>query len=97
MDAAAEVHEPVDHLPQLTSLRHELPGNDGGQGEQGPSDNPGEVTNASLADAIATTARNPLSIAPLTQTISDPPTQGQVHNIQNAHHELLAIIFRPPT
>ncbi len=61
---------------------------------QGP---PGEVTSAALTDAIGTTARNPISFAPLTQYISDPPTQAEVQAIQGAFNALLTVLQRPPT
>lgn len=72
-------------------------GSEGPPGPPGPDGPPGEVTLAMLNEAIAGTARNPASLSPLTQTISDPPTQEQVQNLQNAYNEMLAILFRPPT
>lgn len=72
-------------------------GAQGPEGPQGPPGPPGEVTTSDLNSAIAGTARNPLSLTPLTQSISDPPTQEQVQNIQNLLNALLTEAQRPPT
>lgn len=86
---------------QLNALHDEIlaipagpEGPQGPPGEQGP---PGPVTVSDLNDAIATTARNPSNLTPLTQTISDPPSQAEVQAIQTALNDLLATLFRPPT
>ena len=66
-------------------------GADGGTGPSGP---PGEVTQAALDSAIAGTARNPSTIAPLIFAISDPPTQAEVQALLDAHNALLAALLR---
>lgn len=55
---------------------------------------PGEVTIAQLDSAIAATARNPTGVSPLTQSISDPPTQAEVQAIQDAYNALLGAVVR---
>lgn len=55
--------------------------------------NANAATNA-LAAAINGTAVNP-SVATLTQSISNPPTQAQVQAIQNKLNELINAITRP--
>jgi hypothetical protein len=47
-------------------------------GADGADGAPGEVTNAALDAAIATTAQNPSSIGPYTGTFSDPVTQAEM-------------------
>ncbi len=54
--------------------------------------NANAATNA-LNAAIDGTAMNP-SVATLTQTISNPPTQAQVQAIQNKVNELINAITR---
>lgn len=66
----------------------------GPQGETGPQGPMGEVTTGTLIMAMATTARNPSGLSPLTQTISDPPTQAEVQNLQDAYNALLAAVLR---
>lgn len=53
----------------------------GPQGVPGPQGIPGptgDVSTQQLADAIATTARNPASVAPFPGTFSDPPTRAEM-------------------
>lgn len=96
-------------LAQLNSLHEEIAsipqGPPGPEGPQGPSGadgapgapgSPGEVTTAALNEAIAGTARNPINLAPLNITISDPPTQSEVQALLDGHNQLLAEIKRLP-
>jgi len=55
---------------------------------------PGSAEQAAPDTAIAGTAQNPIGIAPLALTISDPPTQGEVQAIMDAYNALLAAIQR---
>jgi hypothetical protein len=71
-------------------------GEQGQQGEPGPQGLPGEVTNAQLSTAIATTAVNPSNIQPLNITISDPPTQGEVQQILSRMNDLISALYRAP-
>ncbi len=64
-------------------------GPDGGQGEQGIQGPPGEVTNATLANAISGTSRNTNGVATLGLAVSDPPTQGEMQTIVNKVDELI--------
>ncbi len=48
------------------------------RGDPGPEGSAGEVSSGQLADAIATTAQNPVSLAPFEGTFSDPPTQSEM-------------------
>lgn len=61
---------------------------------------PGEVTTAQMDGAIAlaitATARNPTSVAPMSMSFSDPPTQGELMQVQDKYNELLAALFRTP-
>ncbi len=52
------------------------------------------MTAQQLADAIATTARNPSGISPLTVSISDPPTQSEVQAIVDWLGPLLQALQR---
>ncbi len=71
------------------------PGPSGGPpGPEGPQGPPGEVTQAALDAAIATTALNPSGVAPLSLTISDPPTQAEVQAVVDAYNALLAALLR---
>ncbi|MEQ1860359.1 MAG: hypothetical protein ABMA13_10515 [Chthoniobacteraceae bacterium] len=71
-------------------------GNDGGQGPQGDTGAAGEVTNAALDAAIAGTARNPVAVALLSLTVSDPPTQSELQQVVDKINELITAIFRAP-
>ena len=51
-------------------------GEQGPRGEQGPE---GQVSGPQLADAVATTARNPSAIGPFSGTFGEPPTQGELY------------------
>jgi hypothetical protein len=63
----------------VVHLAFGIPGGmSGAAGATGPQGAPGEVTNAALNAAIATTARNPDAIGPFTGTFSDPPTQAEM-------------------
>jgi len=64
-------------------------GNDGGQGDQGIQGPPGEVTNATLANAISGTSRNSNGVATLGLAVSDPPTQGEMQTLVNKVDELI--------
>lgn len=64
-------------------------GSDGAPGTQGP---PGEVTNATLAGAIAGTARNPIGLTTLDTPFADPDAEA----LRVAYNTLLTTIFRPP-
>ena len=52
----------------------------GPQGEPGPQGPPGEVTEAQLESAMATTALNPNAVGPYTGAFSDPPTQAEMQD-----------------
>jgi hypothetical protein len=52
------------------------------------------IAGVSLTDSIYGTAQNPDSVAALSQTISNPPTQAQVQNIQNKLNELINALAR---
>lgn len=81
-------------LPKL-ELRRQAgpPGNDGAQGEQGATGNPGEVTYAVLNEALATTARNPAGLMPLQSPYGDPASE----ELRVAHNLLLTTLLRAPT
>lgn len=64
-------------------------GSDGAPGVQGP---PGEVTNATLAGAIAGTARNPVGLAALDTPFADPDAE----SLRVFCNTLLGLLFRPP-
>ncbi len=64
-------------------------GTDGGQGDQGIQGPPGEVTNATLANAISGTSRNTNGVATLGLVVSDPPTQGEMQTLVNKVDELI--------
>ena len=55
---------------------------------------PGEVSNGTLASEIAGTARNPNSVAMLSGSISDPPTQAEVQALHDKINELIAAMQR---
>jgi len=61
-----------------------------------PAGEPGEVTQAALDAAILGTAQNPASIAPLSITISDPPTKAEVEAILSTLNTLIGLLQRPP-
>lgn len=67
-------------------------GQNGQDGQQGP---PGEVTNAQLVSAIATTAQSPGSVQPLALSFSDPPTAAELTQVQDKLNELLNALKRP--
>lgn len=67
----------------------------GQDGAQGPQGQPGEVTAAQLAEAIATTANNTNPIATLDIPISDPPTQSEVTQVLAKLNELIVALRRP--
>ncbi len=64
-------------------------GNDGGEGQQGIQGPPGEVTNATLANAISGTSSNTNAVSTLGLAVSDPPTQGEMQTIVNKIDELI--------
>ena len=49
-----------------------------------------------IAQAIMATARNPTSVAPMSMSFSDPPTQGELMQVQDKYNELLAALYRTP-
>jgi hypothetical protein len=55
---------------------------------------PGGVTEEQLTSAINGTAKNADGVAALYQTISDPPTQGEVQAIQDKLNELIMALRR---
>jgi hypothetical protein len=59
-------------------------------------DSNASTASTDLANAINGTAQNP-SVTTLSQSISNPPTQAQVQNIQNKINELINAITRPPS
>lgn len=63
----------------------------GAEGVQGP---PGEVTNAQLTSAIATTAQNPSGVAPLSQSADSNYNQGQMQQVMDKLDEVLNAIKR---
>lgn len=63
----------------------------GAEGVQGP---PGEVTSAQLSSAIATTAQNPSSVAPLSQFADGNYNQTQMQQVMDKVDELLNAIKR---
>ena len=64
----------------------------GAEGVQGP---PGEVTTAQLTSAIATTAQNPSTVSPLSQTADANYNQGQMQQVMDKLDEILNAIKRP--
>jgi|GEM_PF-216287 len=68
-----------------------FPGNDGGNGPQGP---PGEVTNMQLNSAINGTSNNSNGVNTLVMTVSDPPTVGEVQAIASKLDELILALRR---
>lgn len=68
----------------------------GAQGIQGYQGPPGEVTTSQLDTAIATTAQNPTSVSPLSISFSDPPTSGELVQVQDKLNELLSALQRGP-
>lgn len=66
------------------------------RGSEGPQGQPGEVTAAQLASAIATTAQNPSNVQPLNMSFSDPPTSGELTQVQDKFNELLTALYRAP-
>ena len=83
--------EAVPAGPQGIPGPQGLPGSDGMTGPQG---NPGEVTNAALAIAIATSSANSNPVALLNMTLSDPPTQAQVQALSAKIDELITQLRR---
>ena len=74
----------------------------GAQGEQGVQGLPGEVTNAALASALATTlnsaaansSANTNAVTPLGILVSDPPTQAELQAVVNKLDELITALRR---
>ena len=64
----------------------------GAEGVQGP---PGEVTTAQLTAAIATTAQNPSSVSPLSQTADGTYNPTQMQQVLDKLDEILNAIKRP--
>jgi hypothetical protein len=63
----------------------------GAEGAQGP---PGEVTSSELSTAISTTALNPNSVSPLSQTALSYYDETQMQAVMNKLDELLAALTR---
>ena len=55
---------------------------------------PGEVTAATLATAIASTAQNPTALAPFPGIFSDPPTQAEMNAFAAYVETLCAALIR---
>ncbi|MEQ1859603.1 MAG: hypothetical protein ABMA13_06680 [Chthoniobacteraceae bacterium] len=49
-----------------------------------------------LNSAIAGTARNPIAVALLVLTVSDPPTQAELQAVVDKLNELIIATTRPP-
>ena len=64
------------------------------RGDEGLPGPPGEVTQAALDAAIATTAQNPSGIAPFTGSFSDPPTQAEMQDFAAWAESLRAALVR---
>jgi hypothetical protein len=65
------------------------------QGEPGIQGPPGEVTDAQLTSAIATSAQNPLSMSSL-GILADPNyNPAQIQQMADKFDELLAVLKRP--
>ena len=76
------------------------PGNDGAQGPQGndgatgPQGPPGEVTQAALDSAIASTSANSNSVSTLDLIVTNPPTQSEVQSLADKLDELITALRR---
>ena len=89
--------KPADHSPdssaemreQLTSLKALIDAVPAGP--PGPT---GEVSQQTLADSIATTAKNPTTVQPLTFEPADPPSMGEIWLLYNKINELIASLQR---
>ncbi len=66
----------------------------GAQGIQGYQGPPGEVTTSQLDTAIATTAQNPTSVSPLSQTADGTYNPTQMQQVMDKLDELLAAAKR---
>ncbi len=66
----------------------------GAQGIQGYQGPPGEVTTSQLDTAIATTAQNPTSVSPLSQTADGTYNPTQMQQVMDKLDELLAAVKR---
>jgi hypothetical protein len=64
------------------------------EGPAGPQGPPGDVSQAQLATAVPDTARNPLTVAPITFSPSDPPTQAEFQAVIDKVNELIAALTR---
>jgi hypothetical protein len=69
-------------------------GPQGTEGQQGPPGTPGEVTMQQLDDAIATTARDPVSVGPFSGSFSEPPTQAELQAFAAYVETLRAALIR---
>lgn len=68
-------------------------GSNGSDGPPGPQGGPGEVTNATLADAVSSTARNPTGLTPMTTPFADPASE----ELRGNFNALLGALLRLPT
>ena len=66
-------------------------GNEGNQGPQGP---PGEVTQAALDAAIASTSANTNAVSTLGMVVTNPPTQSEVQTLADKVDELIVALRR---
>jgi hypothetical protein len=70
-------------------------GSPGGNGNDGQPGAPGEVSQSTLDNAIATTSANSNGVGLLNLFISDPPTQGELQAVSNKLDELIQALRRP--
>ncbi|MBL9155556.1 MAG: hypothetical protein JNK37_23970 [Verrucomicrobiales bacterium] len=68
------------------------PGTNGADGQPGL---PGEVSQAALDAALATTSANSNGVSLLNLFVSDPPTQGELQVVANKIDELIQALRRP--
>lgn len=67
-------------------------GDQGPEGTAGSNGGPGEVTFASLNEALAGTARNPVGLTTLDTAFADPDAE----SLRQAYNLLLGTLFRAP-
>ena len=81
--------------PQGPEGPHGADGTPGGPpGPEGPQGPPGEVTLQQLTDEIATTAQNPINVAPLTFNPDPDYTPAQIQETIDKLNELLSNLQR---
>ncbi len=54
-----------------------------------------KVTQARLSATISGTAINPINVQPMSISFSNPPTDGEMFQVQDKFNELLAAIKQP--